>query len=223
MRLGIDFQTTLNARRTKTHTDVQSCTPEKRGASLSVLWNALLLLLICFSLLVSQFVKIIIFVPFTFFVTTAHICTTMMSFDHDKFLPLFVKLSTSLYCTNISSQYNSTHYNDNAQHGAWYNSTKPTTLPLPGESQRTHLSTINAHNTRPIDSAHFAQPMSQDTTYHSPTLVHLRNNSPASSTCIVSYIGRQYARTVPNVYIVGSSKCHTRHLATSWLLTETLS
>jgi hypothetical protein len=162
-------------------------------------------------------------VPLTFFVTTAHICTTMMSFDHDKFLPLFVKLSTSLYRTNISSQYNSTHYNDNAQHGAWYNSTKPTTLPLPGESQRTHLSTINAHNTRPIDSAHFAQPMSQDTTYHSPTLVHLRNNSPASSTCIVSYIGRQYARTVPNVYIVGSSKCHTRHLATSWLLTETLS
>jgi hypothetical protein len=140
----------------------------------------------------------------------------MMQFDHDKFLPPFVKLSTSPYGTNISSQYNtSTHYDNNAQHGTRNNSTKRTTLPLPGKSQPTHLSTVYVHNKRPIDSAHFAQPMSHESTYRSPTLIHLCNDSPpASSTCIVSYIGRQYARTVPNVDIVGSRKCHTRHLAT---------
>ena len=96
--------------------------------------------------LLSQLSKLIILVPLTFFVTTAHICKTMMRFDHDKFLPPFVKLSTSPHCRNISSQYNSTHYNDNAQHGARYNNTKCATLPLPGKSQRTHLSTVNVHN-----------------------------------------------------------------------------
>jgi hypothetical protein len=70
------------------------------------------------------------------------------------------------------------------------------------------------YNARPIDSANFAQPMSYDSTNHSPSHVHLCHNSLASSTRIVSYIGRQYVRTVPNVDIVGSSKCHTRHLAT---------
>jgi hypothetical protein len=139
----------------------------------------------------------------------------MMRLDHDEFLPPFVKLSTSPHCTNIRSQYDGTHnYDDTTQHGARYNSTQRTTLPLPGESQRTHLSTVNVHNDRPIDSAHFAQPMSCDSTCRSPSLVHLCNDSPASSTRIVSYIRRQYVRTVPNVDIVGSSKCHTRHLAT---------
>jgi hypothetical protein len=137
---------------------------------------------------------------------------TMMSFDHDKFLLSFVKLSTSPYCTNICSQYDGTHYNNNAQHGARYNSTKRTTLPLPGKSQHTQVSTVNVHIARRIDSAHFAQPMSHDSAYCGPTLIHSRNNSPASSMRIVSYIGRQYARTVPNVDIVGSSKCCTRHL-----------
>jgi hypothetical protein len=137
-----------------------------------------------------------------------------MQFDHDKFLPPFVKLSTSPYCTNICSQYNGTHYDNNPQHGAWYHSTKRTPLPLPGKSQCTHLTTIHVHNARPIDSAHFAQPMSYNRRYCSPSLIHLCNNSPASSTHIVSYIGRQYIRTIPNVDIVGSSKCHTRHLAT---------
>jgi hypothetical protein len=137
----------------------------------------------------------------------------MMQFDHDKFLPPFVKWSTSPYCTNISSQYNGTHYDDNAQHGARHNSTKRTTLPLPGKSQRTHLSTVNVHNDRPIDGAHFAQPMSHDSTYTSPSLAHVCSVRPADSTHIVSYILRQYVRTVPNVDIVGSSKCHTRHLA----------
>ena len=138
--------------------------------------------------------------PLTFLYISAHICTTMMQFDHDKFLPPFVKLSTSLYCTNISSQYEGTHYDDNAQHGARYNSTKRTTLPLPGKSQRINLSTINVHNDRPIDSAHFAQPLS---------LAHVCSDRPADSTCLVSYIRRQYVRTVPNEDIVGSSKCCT--------------
>ena len=38
--------------------------------------------------------------------------------------------------------------------------------------------------------------------------------SPTSSTRIISYIDGQYARAVPNVDIVGSSKCQTRHLTT---------
>ncbi len=135
-----------------------------------------------------------------------------MTFDHDKFLPPFVKLSTSPCCTYFSSQYNGTHYNDNAQHSARYNSTERTPLPLPGKSQRTHLSTVNVINDRPIDSAHFAQPMSHDSTYTSLSLAHVCSDRPADSTGIVSYIRRQYVRTVPNVDIVGSSKWHTRHL-----------
>jgi hypothetical protein len=94
--------------------------------------------------------------PLTFFATTAHICAMMMRIDQDKFIPPFVKLSTSPYCTSISSQYNSPHYDNNTQHGARYNSTECTTLPLPGKIQHTHLSTVNVHNTRLIDSAHFA-------------------------------------------------------------------
>ncbi len=80
-------------------------------------------------------VKINHLVPLTFFVTTACICATLMRFYHDKFLTPFVKSSTSpAYCTNVSSQYDGTHHNDNAQHGARYNSTKRTTLSLPGKS-----------------------------------------------------------------------------------------
>jgi hypothetical protein len=37
------------------------------------------------SLTLSQLSKLIILVPLTFFATTAHICMTMMRFDHDKF------------------------------------------------------------------------------------------------------------------------------------------
>jgi hypothetical protein len=136
--------------------------------------------------------------------TYCNFCTAMMTFDHDNFLPPFVKFSTPPYCTNISSQYDGTHYNDNTQEGARY-------IPLPGKSQRTHLSTVNVHNARPIDSAHFAQPMSHNYSYPSPSLAHVCSNRPADSTRIVSYIHRQYIRTVPNADIVGSSKCHTRH------------
>ena len=119
-----------------------------------------------------------------------------MQFDHDKFLPPFVKLSTSPYCTSISSQYDGTHHNDNSQHGARYNITERTPLPLPGKSQCTYLSTVNVHNNRLTDSAHFAQPMSHNSTYTSPSIAHVCSDRP-----IVSYIRRQYARTVPNVDI----------------------
>ncbi len=137
-----------------------------------------------------------------------------MTFDHDKFLPPFVKLSTSPRCTYFSSQYNGTHNNDNPQHGACYNSSKRNTLPLPGKSQHTHLSTVNVHNNRPRDSAHFSQPMSRNSTYTSLSLAHVCSNRLADSTCIVSYIRRKCVRTIPNVDIIGSSKWHTRHLAT---------
>ncbi len=137
--------------------------------------------------------------------------------DHDKFLPAIIMMSHTPCHVNIRQQYNGTYYNNNAQHGARYNSTKLTTLPLPNESQRTHLSTINEHNARPIlvDSAHFAQPMSHNSTYTTGVCLSFTyvTNRPADRTCIESYIGRQYARTIPNVDIVGSSKCHTRHLA----------
>ncbi len=145
-----------------------------------------------------------------------------MQFDHDKFLPPFVKLSTSPYCTNISSQYNGTHNNDNTQHGARYNSTERTPLPLPGKSQCTHLSTVNVHNNRPIDSAHFAQPMSHNSSFTSPSLTHVCSNRPANSTCIVSYIRRQYIRTVPNVDIIGSGAIlKTQIIFYMWFLTHT--
>jgi hypothetical protein len=139
-----------------------------------------------------------------------------MSFDHDKFLPPVIKLSTSPYCTNISSPYNGTNTTTTTMHNTALSATLPKAqhFPLPCKSQCTHLSTVNVHSARPIDSAHFAQPMSHNSTHTCPSLVHLRNNRPADSTCMVSYISRQYARTVPNVDMGGSSECCTRHLAT---------
>jgi hypothetical protein len=128
----------------------------------------------------------------------------MMTFDHDKFLPPFVKLSTLPCCTYFSSQYDGTHYNDNVQHGARYNSAERITLSLPSKSQRTHLSIVNVHNNRPIDGAHFAQPMSRNSTYTSPSLAHICSDRPTDRTRIVSYIRRQYVRAVPNVDKVGS-------------------
>jgi hypothetical protein len=100
--------------------------------------------------------------------------------DHDKFLPVIIMMSHTPCHVNIRQQYNGTYYNNNAQHGDWYNSTKLTTLPLPSKSQLTHLSTINVlQNARPIlvDSAHFAQPMSHNSTYTtgSSSLIHVCN------------------------------------------------
>jgi hypothetical protein len=156
-----------------------------------------------------------ILVPLTILLT-AHIFRHNDDDWSRQFLPAVVMMPHILCHVNLLRQYNSTHYNSNAQHGAWYNSTRRTTLPMSGKSQRTHLSTINVHNNRPIDSAHFVQPMSDESTraYWSPSLVHICNDSLADSIHIVSYIGRQCIRTVPNVDIVGSSKCHARHLAT---------
>jgi hypothetical protein len=68
-----------------------------------------------------------------------------MMIDHDKFLPAVVMMSHTLSHVNIRRQYDGTHYNNNAQHGTWYNSTEDTTLPLPGKSECTHLSTKNVH------------------------------------------------------------------------------
>ncbi len=110
----------------------------------------------------------------------------MMIIDHDEFFPAVVMMSHIPCHVNIRRQYNCTHYNDNAQHGARYNSTERTTLPLPGKSQCTHLSTINVHNNRPIDSAHFAQPMSHNSTYTSLSLALVCSDRPADSTRIVS-------------------------------------
>ena len=44
--------------------------------------------------------------------------------------------------------------------------------------------------------------MSYNSTYRSPSLLHLCNESPASSTHIISFIGRQYVRSVQNVDIL---------------------
>jgi hypothetical protein len=118
------------------------------------------------------------------FCTYCNFCTAMMTFDHDNFFSPFFKLSTSPCCTYFSSQYDGTHYNDIAQHGAWYNITKQITLPLTGKSQCIHLSTVNVRNDRPIDSAHFAQPMSHDSAYTSLSLAHICSNRLAESTRI---------------------------------------
>ena len=139
---------------------------------------------------------------------------TMMMIDHDKFLPTLVMMSHTLHHENICRQNDGPHYIKNAQHCAWYKSTKRTTLPLPGKSQRTYLSTVNVHNARPIDSVLLAQPMSHDRTILVLPLFTYVMIVRLAVLGIVSYIGRQYARTVPNVDIIGSSKCHTRHLAT---------
>jgi hypothetical protein len=216
MRMSTRFQTRLNASCTDDYVVVRSDDSAIRGVQQILIWYTPLP-----SFLPHLFTPLTIVEINHFSATHLFSCTyckfcTVMTFDHDKFLPPFVKLSTSpACCTYFSSQYDGTHYNDNAQHGAWYNSTERTTLPLPGESQCTHLSTVFVHNDRQIDSAYFAQPMSHNSTYYtSPSLAHVCSDRPADSTRIVSYIRRQYVRTVPNVDIVGSSKCHARHLAT---------
>jgi hypothetical protein len=57
--------------------------------------------------------------------------------------------------------------------------------------------------------------MSYDSTYTSPSIAHVCSDRPADSTRIVSYIRRQYARTVPNVVIVGSTPRFNYVLATN--------
>ena len=127
----------------------------------------------------------------------------MSEIDHDEFLPPVVKLSTSPYCTYISSsQYDGTHYHDSTQYGNQYNSTACTSLPLHDDSPRTCQSTVNVHNDRQVDSAHFVVSMPYDS-HTSPSLVHLCNDRPTDSIHVVPYVDT-----------LGSSQCHTRHLST---------
>ena len=123
----------------------------------------------------------------------------MSEIDHDKFLPPVVKLSTSPYCTYISSsQYHGTHYSNSTQYSNQYNSTACTSLPLHGDSLRTFQSTINVHNDRELDSAHFIVSMPYDS-HTSQSLVHLCNDRPTDSIHIVPYVDT-----------LGSNQCHTR-------------
>ena len=127
----------------------------------------------------------------------------MSEIDHDEFLPPVVKLSTSPYCTYISSsQYDGTHYIDSTQYGNQYNSTACTSLPLHDDSPRTCQSTVNVHNDRQVDSAHFVVSMPNDS-HTSLSLVHLCNDRPTDSIHVVPYVDT-----------LGSSQCHTRHLST---------
>ena len=127
----------------------------------------------------------------------------MSEIGHDKFLPPVIKLSTSPYCTYISSsQYNGTYYNDSTQYGNQYNSTACTSLPLHGNSPHTCQCMVNVHNNRHLDSAHFVVCMPYDS-HTSPSLIHLCNDRPTDSIHVVPYVDT-----------LDSSQCHTRHLPT---------
>jgi hypothetical protein len=109
---------------------IRCCTSEKRGVYLSVLWNtpALAPPLFPTPLTILKITHFSATYLFRLYCTYLHI---MLCFDHDKFLPPVVKLSTTPYCTYISSsQYNGTHYNDSTQYGNQYTSTDCTSLPL---------------------------------------------------------------------------------------------
>ena len=137
---------------------------------------------------------------FRLYCTYLHI---MMRFDHDEFLPPVVKLSSTPYCTYISSsQYDGTHYNDSTQYGNQYTSTDCTSRPLHGDSPRTCPSNVSAHNARQIDSAHFVVSMPYDR-HTSPSLVAICNDRPTDSIHIVPYVDT-----------LGSRQCSTEHTST---------
>jgi hypothetical protein len=71
-----------------------------------------------------------------------------MMIDHDKFLPAVVMMSHTPCHVNICRQYHSTHYNSSLNTALGITVPKCTAFPLPGKSQRTHLSTVNVHNAR---------------------------------------------------------------------------
>ena len=81
-------------------------------------------------------------------------------------------------------------------------STACTSLPLHNDSPHTCQSTVNVHNNRQLDSAHFIVSMQNDS-QTSPSLVHLCNDRPTDSIHVVPYVDT-----------LGSSQCHTRHLST---------
>ena len=170
------------------------------------------------SLLSSPFPTLLTIVQFSHFSATypfcssAHIFRTMMMIDHDAFLPAVVMMSHTPYCTNISRQYDGTHYNDNTtrRHGDEYNSTPRTSLPLPVDSTRTSEFNFTVHNDKLIDSAHY-------TTHDistSQSLAHLCSDRTTDSICIVICSGRQDCVAVPFTDILSSSQCRTRHLHT---------
>ena len=136
---------------------------------------------------------------------------TMMMIDHDAFLPAVVMTSYTPCCTNISRQYDGTHYYDNTtQHGDEYNSTPRTSLPLPVDSTRTSEFNVTVHNDKQIDSAHYA---THDIST-SQSLAHTCSDRTTDSTYIVICSGRQHCVAVPFIDELSSSQCRTRHLPT---------
>ena len=135
----------------------------------------------------------------------------MMMIDHDAFLPAVVMTSYTPCCTNISRQYDGTHYNDNtAQHGNQYNSTSCTSLPLPVDSTRTSEFNVTVHNDKLLDSAHYT---TRDIST-SQSLAHSCSDRTTDSTHIVICSGRQHCVAVPFIDELSSSQCRTRHLPT---------
>ena len=134
-----------------------------------------------------------------------------MMIDHDAFLPAVVMTSYTPCCTNISRQYDGTHYNDNtAQHGNQYSSTFCTSLPLPGHSPCTSEYIVTVHNDKLLDSAHY----DQSDIITSQSLAHLCSDRPTDSIRIVVCSGRQHCIAVPFIDTLSSSQCRTRHLPT---------
>jgi len=137
----------------------------------------------------------------------------MMMINHDEFLPAVVMTSYIPCCTNIRSEYDGTHYNDNdntTQHGDRYNSTSRTQLPLPVDSTRTSEFNVTVHNDKQIDSAHYA---THDIST-SQSLAHTCSDRTTDSTHIVICSGRQHCVAVPFIDESCSSQCRTRHLPT---------
>jgi hypothetical protein len=134
----------------------------------------------------------------------------MNEIDHDEFLPPVVKLSTSPYCTYISSQYDGTRYYNSTQHGNQYNSTFCTSLPLPGHSPCTSESIVTVHNDKLLDSAHY----DHSDILTSQSLAHLCSDRQTDSIRIVVCSGRQHCIAVLYTDTLSSSQCRTRHLPT---------
>jgi hypothetical protein len=134
-----------------------------------------------------------------------------MMIDHDAFLPAVVMTSYTPCCTNISRQYDGTHYYDNTtQHGDKYNSTPRTSLPLPVDSACTSEFNVTVHNDKLLDGTHYT---TRDIST-SLSLAHLCSDRTTDSTHIVICSGRQHCVAVPFPDELSSSQCHTRHLPT---------
>ena len=145
------------------------------------------------------------------FCSSAHIFCTMMMIDHDEFLPAVVMTSYTPCCTNISRQYDGTHYYDNTtQHGDEYNSTPRTSLPLPVDSTCTSEFNVTVHNDKLLDGTHYT---TRDIST-SQSLAHSCSDRTTDRTHIVICSGRQHCVAVPFIDELSSSQCRTRHLPT---------